>query len=62
MRPLIRATHSTRGASIWEWASNAGREEPDVVLACAGDTPTLETVAAAWWLRQSAPDANPSGF
>ena len=30
--------------------------EPDVVLGCAGDIPTLETVAAAWWLRQIVPD------
>jgi xylulose-5-phosphate/fructose-6-phosphate phosphoketolase len=46
---------AARGASIWEWASNTDGE-PDVVLACAGDTPTLETVAAAWWLRQSVPE------
>ena len=45
-----------RGASVWEWAGNAGSAEPDVVLACAGDTPTLETVAAAWWLRRIAPE------
>ena len=44
------------GASAWGWASNCGTEEPDVVLACAGDTATLETVAAAWWLRQLAPE------
>jgi xylulose-5-phosphate/fructose-6-phosphate phosphoketolase len=48
--------HCTRGASIWQWASNDQGEEPDVVLAAAGDIPTLETVAAAWWLRQRAPD------
>jgi xylulose-5-phosphate/fructose-6-phosphate phosphoketolase len=48
--------HAARGASTWEWASNSGQKEPDVVLACAGDTPTLETVAAAWWLRRLAPD------
>ncbi|MFI5227554.1 MAG: phosphoketolase [Gemmatimonadales bacterium] len=47
--------HAARGASIWEWAGNCGAEEPDIVLACAGDTPTLETVAAAGWLRQLAP-------
>ena len=47
--------HAARGASIWEWASSGGSAEPDVVLACAGDTPTLETVAAAWWLRRLAP-------
>jgi len=48
--------HTTRGASVWQWASNDQNDEPDVVLACAGDTPTLETVAAAWWLRQHAPE------
>jgi xylulose-5-phosphate/fructose-6-phosphate phosphoketolase len=45
--------HCARGAGIWDWASNDG-EEPDVVLGCAGDIPTLETVAAAHWLRQRA--------
>jgi xylulose-5-phosphate/fructose-6-phosphate phosphoketolase len=48
--------HAANGASVWDWASNSGAQEPDVVLACAGDTPTLETVAAAWLLRQLAPD------
>jgi xylulose-5-phosphate/fructose-6-phosphate phosphoketolase len=48
--------HCTAGASVWDWASNAGDAEPDVVLACAGDIPTLETVAAAWWLRRHAPE------
>jgi xylulose-5-phosphate/fructose-6-phosphate phosphoketolase len=48
--------HCRRGASIWSWAGNETGEVPDVVLACAGDTPTLETVAAAWWLRQHAPE------
>ena len=48
--------HCTRGLSIWPWASNAGNVEPDVVLACAGDVMTLETVAAAWWLRQHLPE------
>jgi xylulose-5-phosphate/fructose-6-phosphate phosphoketolase len=47
--------HCTRGAGIWEWASN-GHGEPDVVLACAGDIPTLETVAAASILRERLPD------
>jgi xylulose-5-phosphate/fructose-6-phosphate phosphoketolase len=47
--------HCTRGIGIWEWASNdAGR--PEVVLACCGDTPTLETLAAADLLRQHLPD------
>jgi xylulose-5-phosphate/fructose-6-phosphate phosphoketolase len=48
--------HCTRGIGIWEWASNDQGQEPDVVLACAGDTPTLETVAAASILRQRVPD------
>jgi len=47
--------HCARGVSIWDWASNAQDEEPDVVLACAGDTATLETVAAASWLQENAP-------
>lgn len=47
--------HCARGASIWEWASTDGGAEPDVVLACAGDVPTLETLAAAAWLREHAP-------
>ncbi|HET9754695.1 MAG TPA: phosphoketolase family protein [Myxococcales bacterium] len=46
--------HCTRGAGVWDWASSS-RDEPDVILACAGDVPTLETVAAAWWLRRRAP-------
>ncbi len=48
--------HCASGASVWHWASNDGGGEPDVVLGCAGDIPTLETVAAAWWLRKHAPD------
>jgi xylulose-5-phosphate/fructose-6-phosphate phosphoketolase len=48
--------HAARGASRWSWASTDGGGVPDVVLACAGDTPTLETVAAAWLLRQLAPE------
>ena len=48
--------HCARGASVWRWASNDEGEEPDVVLASAGDTPTLETIAAAWWLRKHAPE------
>ena len=46
--------HCARGASVWDWASHGG-DDPDVVLACAGDIPTLETVAAAAWLRAHAP-------
>jgi xylulose-5-phosphate/fructose-6-phosphate phosphoketolase len=47
--------HCRRGASIWSWAGSNEAEDPDVVLACAGDIPTLETVAAAWWLRHHVP-------
>jgi xylulose-5-phosphate/fructose-6-phosphate phosphoketolase len=47
--------HCRRGASIWEFASNAGEQDPDVVLACAGDVPTLETCAAAWLLQKHVP-------
>jgi xylulose-5-phosphate/fructose-6-phosphate phosphoketolase len=47
--------HCTRGVGIWDWAGN-GSGEPDVVLACAGDVPTLETVAAAAILRRELPD------
>jgi xylulose-5-phosphate/fructose-6-phosphate phosphoketolase len=48
--------HCTRGLGIWEWASNDEPGEPDVVLACCGDIPTLETVAAAAILRERLPD------
>jgi xylulose-5-phosphate/fructose-6-phosphate phosphoketolase len=48
--------HCARGASTWRWASNDAGAAPDIVLAAAGDIPTLETVAAAWWLRQHAPE------
>ncbi|MCC5653340.1 phosphoketolase family protein [Nostoc sp. XA013] len=44
--------HCTKGIGIWEWASNDKGGEPDVVLACAGDIPTLETLAAVDILRQ----------
>jgi len=47
--------HCTRGAGIWEWASN-DEGVPDVVLACCGDVPTLETLAAAALLRQHLPE------
>lgn len=53
--------HARWGAATWRWASSPSigsdpDAEPDVVLACAGDTPTLETVAAAWLLRRLAPE------
>ncbi len=48
--------HCTAGIGIWEWASNDQNDEPDVVMACAGDVPTLETLAAVDILRQNFPD------
>jgi xylulose-5-phosphate/fructose-6-phosphate phosphoketolase len=48
--------HCTRGIGIWEWASNDGDHEPDVVMACCGDVPTLETLAAVSLLRARLPD------
>jgi xylulose-5-phosphate/fructose-6-phosphate phosphoketolase len=49
--------HCTRGLGIWEWAcSERGGREPDVVLGCAGDVPTLETLAATAILRERLPD------
>jgi xylulose-5-phosphate/fructose-6-phosphate phosphoketolase len=47
--------HCTVGLGVWEWASNDDGGEPDAVMACAGDVPTLETLAAVDWLRQHAP-------
>jgi xylulose-5-phosphate/fructose-6-phosphate phosphoketolase len=48
--------HCTTGIGIWEWASTDNGAEPDVVMACAGDVPTLETLAAVDLLRQHFPD------
>jgi xylulose-5-phosphate/fructose-6-phosphate phosphoketolase len=48
--------HCSKGSSVWTWASNDDGSEPDVVLGCAGDVPTLETVAAAWLLRKHIPE------
>jgi xylulose-5-phosphate/fructose-6-phosphate phosphoketolase len=47
--------HCTRGIGIWEWASN-DQGDPDVVMACCGDVPTLETLAAVSILREESPD------
>ncbi|MGH7763148.1 MAG: phosphoketolase family protein [Candidatus Dormibacteraceae bacterium] len=47
--------HCTRGLGIWDWASTDAGRDPDVVLACAGDVPTLETLAAADLIRQYLP-------
>ncbi|WP_246707476.1 phosphoketolase family protein [Mesorhizobium sp. NZP2077] len=48
--------HCTQGIGIWEWASNDRGGEPDVVMACAGDVPTVETLAAVDLLRGYIPD------
>jgi xylulose-5-phosphate/fructose-6-phosphate phosphoketolase len=48
--------HCSSGIGIWEWASNDQGGEPDVVMACAGDVPTLETLAAVDFLRGQAPN------
>jgi xylulose-5-phosphate/fructose-6-phosphate phosphoketolase len=47
--------HCTRGIGIWDWAGNDTEGEPDVVMACAGDVPTLETLAAVSLLREHLP-------
>lgn len=48
--------HCTQGVSIWQWASNDKGAEPDVVIACAGETPTLEALAAVTILRDAMPE------
>ena len=48
--------HCTQGISVWEWASNDQNEEPDLIMACCGDTPTLETLAATTILRDAMPE------
>jgi len=50
------ARHCAEGVSIWEWASNDRGSEPDVVFACCGDVPTLETLAAVDYLRTALPE------
>lgn len=45
--------HCTQGVGIWEWASTDQNAEPDIVMACCGDTPTLETLAAVTILRDA---------
>ena len=54
MEAAIR--HCTAGAGIWEWACSDEDAEPDVVMACAGDVPTLETLAAVDFLRTHVPE------
>jgi xylulose-5-phosphate/fructose-6-phosphate phosphoketolase len=61
LAPAEARAHCARGASVWAWAGHEPAADeppapPDIVLACAGDTATLETVAAAAWLRTHAPD------
>jgi xylulose-5-phosphate/fructose-6-phosphate phosphoketolase len=48
--------HCTEGIGIWQWAGNDNGDEPDVVMACCGDTPTLEVLAAVSILREHLPD------
>ncbi len=48
--------HTTAGIGLWDWASNDAHAEPDVVMACAGDVPTLEMLAAVDILRQHFPE------
>ena len=48
--------HCTAGLGIWEWASNDKGSAPDVVMACCGDLPTLETLAAVDLLRTHVPE------
>lgn len=48
--------HCSKGIGIWEWASNDHGQEPDVIMACAGDVPTLETLAAVDLVRQYIPE------
>ena len=48
--------HCSEGIGIWQWASNDQRGDPDLVMACAGDVPTLETLAAVSILREQLPD------
>jgi xylulose-5-phosphate/fructose-6-phosphate phosphoketolase len=48
--------HTTKGIGIWDWAGTEGEGEPDVVMACAGDVPTMETLAAVDLLRDLLPD------
>jgi len=47
--------HCTKGIGIWDWASNDQNSEPDIIMACCGDTPTLETIAAISILKEELP-------
>ena len=55
LSPGAAREHCSRGASIWSFASNDHDDRPDVVLACAGDVPTTEIVAASWLLQKYVP-------
>jgi xylulose-5-phosphate/fructose-6-phosphate phosphoketolase len=48
-------THCSQGASIWKFATSDGGSDPDIVLACAGDVPTMEVCAASWLLQKHVP-------
>jgi xylulose-5-phosphate/fructose-6-phosphate phosphoketolase len=48
--------HCTNGIGVWQWASSDNGEEPDVVMVCCGDVPTIETLAAVSILRKNLPD------
>jgi xylulose-5-phosphate/fructose-6-phosphate phosphoketolase len=48
--------HCSAGSSVWQWAGNDNGATPDIVIACAGDIPTMEAVAAAWLLRKQLPE------
>ena len=52
----VRRASATQGVGIWDWASSDQNAEPDVVMACCGDTPTLETLAAVTILRDALPE------
>ncbi len=54
--PDDAALHCARGVGVWEWASTGGGQDPDVVMACAGDVPTLEALAAVDLLRTHLPE------
>ena len=54
--PDAAVAHARRGIGIWDWASSDAGEQPDVVLACCGDVPTLETLAAVTLLREHLPE------
>ncbi|TQM36881.1 phosphoketolase family protein [Pseudonocardia cypriaca] len=55
LAPDAAVAHARRGIGIWDWASSDAGEQPDVVLACCGDVPTLETLAAVSLLREHLP-------